>query len=118
MLAVLYLLAGLLYSQGVAKGLNERINFSVRPIKENQTTLLIVLIIAACALFYSGYAAQIESEGFNTPPFVIDMVTGMAEGQIEGSADLTLGEKEQAMCRLTRPVMYGILVLGNCNQLQ
>jgi len=96
-LAVIYLLAGLLYSQGVAKGLNERIKFSVHPIKDNQTILLIVLIIAACALFYSGYAAQIESEGFTTPPFVIDMVTGMAEGQIEGSPGLTPQEKEQAI---------------------
>lgn len=95
-LAVLYLLAGLLYSQGVAQGLNERINFSVRPIKDNQTILLIVLIIAACALFYSGYAAQIENEGFTTPPFIINMAAGMAEGQIEGSPGLTPEEKEQA----------------------
>jgi len=96
-LAMIYLLAGLLYSQGVAKGLNERINFSVRPIGDNQTILLTVLVIAACALFYSGYAAQIESEGFTTPPVVIDMVMGVAEGQIEGSADLTPEEKEQAI---------------------
>jgi len=96
-LAVLYLLAGLLYSQGVAKGLNERIKFSVRPIGDNQTILLTVLIIAACALFYSGYAAQIEREGFTTPPVVIDMVTGIAEGQIEGSADLTPEEKEKVL---------------------
>ncbi len=96
-LAVLYLLAGLVYSLGVAKGLNERINFSVHPIQDNQTILLIVLIIAACALFYSGYAEQIEREGFTTPPFVIDMATGMAEGQIEGSADLTPQEKEQVI---------------------
>ena len=99
-LAVLYLLAGLLYSRGVAKGLNERINFSVHPIKDNQTILLIVLVIAACTLFYSGYAAQIESEGFNTPPFLIDMVTGIAEGQVEGSADLTPDEKVQVRAEL------------------
>jgi len=96
-LAVMYFLAGLLYSRGVAKGLNERINFSVHPIKDNQTILLTVLIIAACALFYSGYAAQIEREGFTTPPLVIDMVTGMAEGQIERSPGLTPEEKEQAI---------------------
>ena len=96
-LAVIYFLAGLLYSRGVAKGLSERINFSVRPIQDNQTILLIALIIAACGLFYSGYAVQIESEGFTTPPFVIDMVAGIAEGQIEGSADLTPEGKEQAI---------------------
>jgi len=100
-LAVIYLLAGLLYSQGVAKGLNERINFSVRPIRDNQTILLIVLIIAACALFYSGYAAQIKSEGFTTPPFVIEMATGIAEGQIEGTPGLTPQEKEQVIAEFT-----------------
>jgi MFS family permease len=96
-LALLYLLAGLLYSRGVAKGLNERINFSVHPIKDNQTILAIVLVIAACVLFYSGYAAQIEREGFTTPPFVINIAMGVAEKQIEASPDLTPQEKEQAL---------------------
>jgi len=100
-LAVIYLLAGLLYSQGVAKGLNERINFSVRPIRYKQTIMLIVLIIAACTLFYSGYAAQIKSEGFTTPPFVIEMATGIAEGQIEGTPGLTPQEKEQVIAEFT-----------------
>ena len=96
-LAVIFLLAGLFYSRGVANGLNERISFSVRPIRDNQTILLMVLVIAACACFYSGYATQIEREGFTTPPFVIDMVTGIAEEQIEGNADLTPEEREQAI---------------------
>jgi hypothetical protein len=59
--------------------------------------LLIVLVIAASTCFYSGYAAQIESEGFYAPPFVTDMAMGIAEGQIEGSADLTPEEKEQVI---------------------
>lgn len=103
-LAVIYLLAGLLYSRGVAKGLNERISFSVRPIQDNQTILLIVMIIAACTLFYSGYAAQIEREGFTTPPFVINMATGIAERQIEESADLTPEEKEQAVAEFREQI--------------
>ena len=94
-LAVLYLLAGLLYSRGVAKGIKERITFSVHPIKDNQTILLLALVIAACASFYSGYAAQIEREGFTTPPIVMDMVVGMAEGQMEGRADIPPEQKEQ-----------------------
>lgn len=101
-LAVLYLLAGLLYSQGVAKGLNERINFSVRPIKDNQSILLVVLIIAACASFYSGYAAQIEREGLTTPPFIMDMVVGIAEEQFEENADLTPEEREQKIADFRR----------------
>jgi hypothetical protein len=94
-LAVLYLLAGLIYSRGVAEGINERIKFSVRPIRDNQNTLLIVLIIAACALFYSGYSAEIEREGFTTPPFIIDMMMGIAEGQMEGNLNLTPEMREQ-----------------------
>ncbi|MBA7651159.1 hypothetical protein ES703_58974 [subsurface metagenome] len=96
-LAVIYFLAGLFYSSGVAKGLDERINFSVHPIRDNQTILLIVLIIAASACFYSGCAEQIKNEGFTMPPFVINMVTEIAEGQIEGSMGLTPAEKEQAI---------------------
>ncbi|MCL0076236.1 hypothetical protein M1N87_01460 [Dehalococcoidia bacterium] len=111
-LAVIYLLAGLLYSQRVNEGLNEYINFSgTRPIEDNQTILLVVLIIAACASFYSGYAAQIEREGFTMPPidmvtgmaaeqiapFVTDIATGVVAGQIEGIADLPPGEKERAI---------------------
>jgi membrane protein implicated in regulation of membrane protease activity len=96
-LAVLYLLAGLLYCRGVANGLNERIKFSVGPIKDNQNVLAIVMIIAACALFYFGYAAQIEREGFTTPPFIIDMPTRIVEEQIERIPGLTPQEKERAI---------------------
>lgn len=96
-LAVLYLLAGLLYSQGVAKELSERINFSVHPIHANQTILAILVIIAVCTLFYCGYAAQIKREGLTAPPFIIDMATGIAEEQIETSPGLTSQEKEQAI---------------------
>lgn len=94
-LAVLYLLAGLLYTRGVAKGLEERIRFSVRPIEENQTTLAIVLVIAVCVLFYTGYAAQIEREGFKAPSFVMDIATEVAERQVGAMPDLTPEQKEQ-----------------------
>lgn len=96
-LAVIYFLAGLIYSLGVAKGLKERIAFSLRPIRENQTILLTVMIIAACACFYSGYAAQIEREGFSIPPVAINMVMEIAGRQIEASADLTPEQREQVM---------------------
>lgn len=56
--------------------------------EDNRTALVMALIVAGCVLFYSGYAAQIEREGFTTLPFAIDMVTGAAERQIETSLDL------------------------------
>ncbi len=96
-LALLYLLAGLLYSRGVAKGLHERIRFSVRPIEENQTGLAIILVIAVCVLFYIGYSTQIESEGFRIPPFVMTIATEVADRQFESMSDLTPQQKEQAV---------------------
>ena len=96
-LAVLYLLAGLLYSRGVAKGLDERIRFSVRPIEDNHTALAIVLVIAVCVLFCAGYAAQIEREGFTTPPFVMNIAMEVAEGQIQTMPDLTPQQREQVI---------------------
>jgi len=96
-LALLYLLAGLLYSRGVAKGLDERIRFSVRPIEENQTALAIVLVIAVCVLFYTGYAAEIEREGFKAPSFVMDIAMEVAERQIGAMPDLTPQQKEEVI---------------------
>jgi len=96
-LALLYLLAGLLYTRGVAKGLNERTNFSVRPIRDNQTVLTVVLVIAACSLFYFGYAAQIEHDGFTMPSFVTNIATGIIEEQIAADPELTPQEREEAI---------------------
>ena len=104
LLSLLYLLAGILYSRGVAKGLNDRIRFSVRPIQDNQTALAIVLVIAACALFYSGYAAQIEREGFTVPAGVIDAVAAITEDQIESIPDLTPQEREELSAELRQQV--------------
>jgi hypothetical protein len=96
-LALLYLLAGVLYSRGVAKGLDERIRFSVRPIAENQTALAIVLVIAVCVLFYAGYAAEIEREGFKAPSFVMDIAMEVAERQVGAIPDLTPEQQEQVI---------------------
>lgn len=96
-LALLYLLVGLLYSRGVAKGLDERIRFSVRPMQDNQNALAIVLVLAVCVLFYAGYASQIEREGFTTPSFVMNIAMEVAEGQIQSMPELTPQQREQAI---------------------
>jgi hypothetical protein len=103
-IAAVFLLAGILYSRGVAKGLSERITFTVRPIQDSQTILFIALIIAACGCFYSGYADQIEEEGFTIPPFVTDMAGRIAEGQIEEEQSLTPEEKEQRVAEVKEEV--------------
>jgi hypothetical protein len=96
-LALLYLLAGLLYSRGVAKGLGERIRFSVHPIEEHRSALAIILVVAVCVLFYAGYAAQIEREGFKTQSFFMDIAMEVTERQIGAMPDLTLQQKDQAI---------------------
>ncbi|MEW6141591.1 MAG: zinc-ribbon domain-containing protein [Chloroflexota bacterium] len=45
-LALLFFLAGFLYSRGVARGLREHITFTMHPIKDSQPLLFIVLMIA------------------------------------------------------------------------
>ena len=88
----------------MAKGISERITFTVRPIQDSQTILFIALIIAACACFYSGYAAQIKEEGFTIPPFVMDMAGRIAEGQIEEDQGFTPEEKEQRIAEIKEGV--------------
>ena len=70
---VLYFLVGLWYCRGVCKGLEERIKFSSRAISENQTIILIILIVAITTSFYIGYSKQFDQQGFSTPSFVTEI---------------------------------------------
>lgn len=82
-LASVYFIASALYARGVAKGLEERFSFSVRPISESQSTLIMALIIVACGSLYLGYAAHIEEEGFSIPPPLTDAIMERVEREIE-----------------------------------
>ncbi len=82
-LASLYFIASAIYAWGVARGLEERLSFSVRPISESQSTLLMALIVVACGSLYLGYAAHIEEEGFSIPPALVNVVMERVEKEIE-----------------------------------
>lgn len=82
-LASVYFIASAIYAQGIAKGLEERLNFSVRPISESQSILLMALIIVACGSLYLGYAAHIEEAGFSIPPSLTDAIMEGVEREIE-----------------------------------
>ncbi len=104
-LALIYFIAGLVYSRGIAGELNNRLTFSVRPILQNQTILFMALSLIACVSFYSGYAAEIEREGFTMPPGITDMVMGAAEGQLgDLMSGLGPGEKEALLSQFREQV--------------
>lgn len=102
--ALVYLLASLLYCRGVASALDSRLKFSVEPISGSQSVLLTGLAIAACLSLYFGYAAEIEDSGFAFPPALKDsigqMVIAPMTTQIEGRTDLTSEEKDALLAQV------------------
>lgn len=82
-LVLVYLLAGSFYVIGVARELNERIRFSVRPVSEGQGILLMALALLVCGSLYFGYAEHIEREGFSIPDAYVEIIMGLVEKQIE-----------------------------------
>jgi len=66
-LTLVYVLAASFYANIVAKELNERIRFSVRPISEGRGMLMMALILVTCGGLYLGCSAHIEREGFEIP---------------------------------------------------
>jgi hypothetical protein len=82
-LVALYLLGTFIYAVGVARELNERLVFSVRPIAQGQGVLLVGLMLVACGSLYLGYAAHVEREGFSIPEPYLETLMEQIEGQIE-----------------------------------
>jgi hypothetical protein len=99
-LILVYLLAASLYTVSVARELNERIRFSVRPISEGQGMFLMALILVACGSLYLGCAAHIEREGFSIPEFYLEMFMKPIEKQIEAQGPA--GERQEALARFRK----------------
>lgn len=96
-LALLYFFASLIYARGVAQELDNRLDFSVRPVSESQSLLLMTLSVVICGAFYFGYAAQIEKEGFSIPPSFVEMVMTSMEKQFDQQPDLTPAQREEVL---------------------
>lgn len=94
-LVLVYLLAASLYVMGVAREMNERIRFSVRPISAGQGMLLMGLVFLACGSLYLDYAAHIEREGFSIPESYIEMYMEQMEKRIE--ARVPAEERQEAL---------------------
>ncbi|HEY63100.1 MAG TPA: hypothetical protein G4O02_00855 [Caldilineae bacterium] len=96
-LVLMYFLAASFYAMRVARELNERIRFSVRPIGEGQDILLMALILVVCGSLYLGYTVYIEREGFSIPESYIEMFMEQMEKQIEGR--IPQEERQEAVAK-------------------
>jgi len=105
-LILVYLLAASLYVVGVAREMNERIRFSVRPISEGQGMLLMAFILMACGSLYLNYAAHIEREGFSMPESHIEMLMAQMEKQIE--ARVPEEEREEMVAEFREEFRRGV----------
>jgi len=98
-LALLYFFVSLIYARGVAQELDNRLDFSVRPISGSQSLLSMALSVVICGAFYFGYAAQIEKEGFSIPSSFVEMAVTLMEKQFEQKPDLTPAQREEVLAK-------------------
>ncbi len=101
--AVIYLLGGLLYVAGVRREIENRIRFSVRHLLRPQLILLVVLTAIACTSLYFGYAEEIDKEGFSIPEGTVDWVVEVADEHVIDRilpAETTPEEREDALTEL------------------
>ena len=98
-LTMVYLVVSLIYAKRIARGLDDRLAFSVRPISHSQRILIPTLVIAACGSFYFGYAAEIDREGFSIPPTLVEIVADKVENDAIKLLPEDLGEAAVARFR-------------------
>lgn len=98
-LVLVYLLAASLYIVGVARELKERIRFSVSPISDGQSMLLMALILVACGSLYLGCATHIEQEGFSIPEAYTEIFMEQMKNQMENQFEAQAPEemRQEAM---------------------
>jgi hypothetical protein len=95
-LALLYVLAGVAYVVSTDSELKQRISFSVRPVVEGQTMLLMVLLVVALVSFYFGCAEQIKREGFSIPEDYISKFAEEISKQVAAQAPAAQRQAVQA----------------------
>ena len=101
--AVIYLLVGLLYVAGVRREIANRIRFSVWHMMRSQIILFVVLTAIACTSLYFGYAEEIDREGFSIPDETVDWVVEIADEHMIDRilpANTTIEERGDALTEL------------------
>jgi hypothetical protein len=105
-LVLLYILAAAVYAVSVARELEQRVRFSIRPISEGQNGLLAALVIVVCGSLCLGYAAHIEREGFSMPESYIEMFMEQIEEQIV--AQMPVEQREEAVAQFSEMFRRGV----------
>lgn len=107
-LGALYFALAMAYARSVVGELNNRLDFSVRPIGGGQGTLLFALVLLVSISFALGYREDALRRGFVVPPSysraVEEMVLPLPEALIEGQGELGPAQKEAASQMLAQGV--------------
>jgi hypothetical protein len=88
-LTMLYVLAGALFATLTQHDLRQRIRFSVRPVGENWRLVMVVLLVAAVASFYLGFAEQVRRVGFPLPESQVTDLTTVLAGEVVDATPLS-----------------------------
>ena len=100
-LIFIFVLLGIGYANNVMKGLEKQIDFTMRPISQNQNILLIGLILVACGSLYIGFSEYIAREGFAIPERYLEFIMEPMEKQIvlaapeEGRQEMVIEFREE-----------------------
>ncbi|MBM3144377.1 MAG: hypothetical protein FJ010_05255 [Chloroflexi bacterium] len=90
-----------IYTHSVIRELNDRLHFSLRPVAQEQKTLLFALVLLICVSFASGYWRDAKERNFILPPaykqVVAQMMLPALKAQIESQPGLGLEEKASAL---------------------
>lgn len=96
-----YLVLAILYARSVIGELNERLSFSVRPIKEGQGSLIIALIMLVSISLGLGYKQDALRHGFIFPPaytqIMKEIVFPRLQTQFESQREMSPEEKAAAL---------------------
>lgn len=96
-----YLVLATLYTRSLIHELDARLDFSIRPISEEQKLLFLALTLLVAVSFARGYATDARQQGFILPPeakeAMINMTLPSIQAQIEGQPELGPRERTTAL---------------------
>ena len=80
--SVVYVVVLMIFDKGINVELRERIRFSIQPLQDRKSVLVVFLVIMFCLSFYFGYVEMTKIEGFKLPGFITQISIKAAEGMV------------------------------------